>query len=508
MGNHTSSTYVNNETGRASVGTLTRPNNFTPVSTVEGMQSSIQNILDFHTKLRSVYEKIHFKIGSLKFQIGKDNVINELARSTYTQQPSLINTNKNTKKEESAAFIENKEFVKLLFNLGIFKIHIFNNDLFEVVEHMNFNVVHKQYTNNLNTLLKITPVKASFSTNTVDEDTIKQQFVKNLLTINNITARIIFYKYCIVFNNYLMHLYTIYAQSQFEIFKANANKSKKQNEFIVVQRELDDILKQTNPTYGVGLEKALNKLNDATNKVSGGANTNATTKIVSGVQNVKSLLKSSFDEFVASNESTGKFFNIVNEIIEAKIKKTQQQLLSTQNNTVINENIFTALKDLEKKIHNNSITPNNDNIDNMINQVTDDNEEKAILKNHLTMVSIKANATKFNQGLGNINSPSPPPNVVTTTNQNAQNANTISNPQKAKTISNPQNAKTISNPQNAKTISNAQKAKTISNPQNVVTISNTISNPQNANTISNPQNVVTKPPSGGSSNIVKRTTIG
>jgi hypothetical protein len=475
MGNQTSSTFINNETKPASVDDLVRPNKFISPSKVEEMRNNIQSVLDFHTKLNGVYKKVKATFSTLTIQIGKESVIEKILKLTYTNaNVNLKNTN------VLKALDEDKAMIQLLFNLGIFKTHIVNNETFKVIEHMNFNVVHTQFIKNLNILLKINPVVAQFSANTVNENSIKKQFDNNLETMNNITARIMYYKYCIVFNNYLMHIYSIYAQSQFELFKASAKKNKKQDEFSLVQKELDIILKETTPKYSVSLSNSLNNLNQTT-KVSGGSNTSGLSasknNIVSSVQKVKDLLKKNWDEFNQSNESTAKFFAIVNKVLDEKTKQVIMELETSKNTTIINDNINKALKALEKQINDNTITPTSENIESMISQLTNDDKEKAEIRNHLKLVSIKANAVRLNTGL---NATGEMIDRSTQMSETAQRefynaSNTLTNNSNGAKPTN--GAANVANPTNgAANVANVAKPATVANPTNGVA---TVANPTN-----------------------------
>jgi hypothetical protein len=391
MGNQSSSAYIGNETTPATSKDLINPNEFKVQNTVQNMKNSIKSVLDFHLQLQKVYKDINSQIRDLRVSIGGENVIDKLTTKKSNAMNNAVN-----KPVDAKEVAYNKRLVQLLFNLGIFKTKIVDNETFTVVEHLNFSIIHSNFIKNMNTLLEIKPVEGKYSLNTVSEKSIQEQFQKNLDTMNNITARIMFFKYCIIFNNYLMHLYSIYAQSQFEVFKAKTEKNKKQTEFALVQKELESELIKTVPTYNVGLNSSINNLNKNT-RMSGGSSP-AVVGVMSSVNNVKLLLQKSFEEFNKSNADTAAFLKIVNDILIVKTKQIKQQLENTKN-SIINENITKALKDLEKKIQENSITLSNSNIETLIGQLSNDEKEKDVLRNHLRMASIEANARGLNVAL-------------------------------------------------------------------------------------------------------------
>ena len=238
-------------------------------------------------------------------------------------------------------------------------------------------------------------------------------------TINGVMARIMFYKYCIVYNNYLMHIYAIYAQSQFEIFESNVIKNKKQQEFSLIQKALDDTLIKTNTKYDVNLSNSLNSLNKKI--VKGGATTNTENKqIMSNISNIQKALLSNFEEFNNSNKNTAEFFKNVNEILDNKTRQIVAKYTELNINEVLNINILNSLKTLENKILDNTITPSAENIEIMIGNLTTDDNEKQLLRNYLQIISIQANANRLNNALKS----QPQPPVVSNTEEVFVNAQT------------------------------------------------------------------------------------
>ena len=399
MGNQQSAS--NSKSYKAYVQSFVPPNGkiINSSTEVETMTNNIKNILEFHTNLNNTYKEFKPIIGSFIHKIVDGNVINGLVPQ---------------KEKENVRILLN-----FLFNLGIFKTKVKDNEHIVIVDHPNFGIIHDKFIENLTKLSAISPIQSTYSVNTVNEESIKKQFENNMKTINGVMARIMFYKYCIVYNNYLMHIYAIYAQSQFEIFESNVIKNKKQQEFSLIQKALDDTLTKTNTKYDVNLSNSLNSLNKKI--VKGGATTNTENKqIMSNISNIQKALLANFEQFNNSNKNTAEFFKNVNEILDNKTRQIVAKYTELNINEVLNKNILNSLKTLETKILDNTITPSAENIEIMIGNLTTDENEKQLLRNYLQIISIQANANRLNNALKS----QPQPPVVSNTEEVFVNAPT------------------------------------------------------------------------------------
>ena len=407
MGNQASS--VSNESFKSTVSTFFAPNG-QPISQtpdVATFVASLKKSVDFHKSLNQVYKTTVSKLPNFTHKINSGEITNALVG---------VSSNSNSSKTNNLLLL------RLLFNLGVFKTKIKDNDSVFVVAHPNFNTVHTQFITNLDKLASQTPVVSQYSSNTVDEESIKKQFDKNLETINKVLSRILFYKYCILLNNYLIHIYAIYAQSQIEVFSSKIIKEKKQQEFVVIQKLLDETIKQTSPSkYNTKLSSSLSTLNEKV--VRGGANTNTQNKkILADISNVQKLLLVNFKEFNESNEKTEEFFTKINEIVDNKTKEITEKYLSMESTLVLNQNILTALKSLEYKILENTISPSAENIDTLINNLTENDSEKEVIRNYLQIVSLQSNANNLNSALNSTNSFVNASNTLPNTNSNQNNS--------------------------------------------------------------------------------------
>ena len=370
---------------------------------VNEIKTNIKNVLDFHTKLYDVFKKLDEILNSFEHNISDQS-------SIHTKLYSRIYPDKKTIPSKDTYHIE------YLFNLGVLKTEIKNNETLKCVKHKNFETIHSQFTKNLKQLSSIDPITSTFSLDTVSDQTIKEHFNKNLKTLNNVMARIIFYKYCIVFNNYLNHIYAIYAYNQMEIFESNIKKQQKQKEFVIIQKALDEMLQKTNTNYNIKLSNSLTALtktiaNSTRSTSSGGANskplsTPQNAHIIGNIRNVDVLLKKCFNEFEVSNQKTAEFFDKINNIIKVKTEETISKY--KDNSQLLNNNIINSLTELEKKIQDNTITPSSSNIETLLSNITTDEEQKKKLTEYLQIVSIRTNAQNLNVTLQS------PSQVITT----------------------------------------------------------------------------------------------
>lgn len=403
MGNQQSISSDNQFT--ASVSAFTSNNsNFTLPSNLTEFTDSIKKFITFHKNLQSVYtyytenvltsftHKINNSVSIL------DALLQQTAKNTNTKPTS------NSKSTDESK--QKKDALKQLFDLGVFKTKIKNNeDLFVEID-TSFHKIHSQFISNLEKLALQTPIVSEYSVNTLDEALIRKQFLKNMETINSVLTRILFYRYCTLLNNYIMHLYAIYAKSQLEVFTSKIIKKKKQEEFTVIQKLLQDALDKTSVNYNVKISNAITSLNKKI-ITKGGDNSivaqntseNIPKTVSSNLANIQVLLESSFQSFVQSNNQTNEFFTSINAIIDKKIETIKTEYSNMDKTNILNTNITEALKKLESQIRESTLTPTSENLNAVVANITNVEEEKETLKKYLQMIAIQSNAAKLNTAL-------------------------------------------------------------------------------------------------------------
>jgi len=348
----------------------------TPTTEVETTIANIAKIINYHKKLQEVFDKI------------------DESKYIYT----IDQKNSLEKDLEKVFEFENSILLTILLNMGVLKTKMNGNDKIVIFKHPSFSLIHKQFINNLIKITNVSSITSSYSKEIVDSGKIKATFEKNLQTMNNVLARILFYKYSLLFNNYLMHIYAIYAQSQFEVFVSRVQTKKKQNEFISIQEMLQQTLKETESTKSkINLNQSLKELNktiDTTIKIGG-----SSSDIENNVKNIQQLLERYSEEFKISNEALNTFLGVINKLLETKTKEKLVEYTELIKTTTINPNLINSLKQLETSIKSNNIQIDKNNIDDVILNITNNVNEQKLLKTYLQLFIVQNNAETFSSGL-------------------------------------------------------------------------------------------------------------
>lgn len=399
MGNSVSHVFKSNES------TFSSPVKINDSSTIEELSEMFKKLLEYH---ESLDKSLLFAMQRANGQAGQGGFTHPIE----SKQNIVEAFGENRGLRDNSEHIKN---VQQLFDLGVLKVKINDNTSFKVEVHPHFSKIHKQLITNINTLLTTKPVDSEFSLNTVSDSNIRSQFQSNLNTINKVIARIMIYKYHIIFNNYIMHLYAIYAQSQIEVFEAQVVKKKKQSEFAALEKQLNSALSSANKSSeDVNIQTSLNALHGSLNaskakfggaagKKHGGKKTRggsqdmlATTQYIA---TVTSLLEEYKKMYIESNARSEEFFVFINRILDAKSQEIIDKYADMSTSTIINKNIISALKTLEDKINNNQIAKNSGSIDYFMSNLNLSAEEDGMLRQYLQMYSLQNNAAAFSQGL-------------------------------------------------------------------------------------------------------------
>lgn len=366
-------------------------------STIEELATIFTKLLEYHQKLDETVQFSNRRVVEFTHPISSDkDIVDVFAENRGMRDNADLRKN-----------------VQLLFDLGVLKVKVNDNTTFKVVIHPHFTQVHKQLVTNINTLLATKPVNSEFSLNTVSDAKIKAQFEVNLKTINKVVARIMIYKYHIIFNNYVMHVYAIYAQSQVEVFEAQLVRKKKQSEFVALEKMLNAALqKASKDSNEVNIQTSLNSLHTSmdtgkakfggairkSNVKFGGTSPDvlASTQYINTITTLLEKYKSMFEE---SKVKTEEFFVFINRILDAKTFEIIEKYSDMSNSTIINKNIINALQTLEAKINTNQVSKNAGNIEYFMSNLKLSPEEDQTLRQYLQMYSLQNNANAFSSGL-------------------------------------------------------------------------------------------------------------
>ena len=237
-----------------------------------------------------------------------------------------------------------------------------------------------------------------FSLDTVDDSSVKSQYDSNVRALNDIVVRILLYKYNVLINNYVVNLYTIYIQSQIEVFEAQILKNKKQSEFTVVENSLKEILRASNSNVSnLGIDAHLQKVHSNMQKIQSGGN--SIDVQIRNVERIAVLLKKYSTMYEESVIKTTKFFDLMSNMIEVKTNEIIEKYNKTSTN-VFNNNIKNALTALETKVTKDQIRyVSQSDYMNFINESNLNDQDKSTLQQLLQIVSLENNASNFNQGL-------------------------------------------------------------------------------------------------------------
>ena len=388
MGNTTSS--VNSTQYKSDSKTFTPALTEIPFDlTIDDLQTNFKKLLEYHENVKRVFIMAESRVNTgFTFPIlSKENPLEQFASGSLDDP-------------------QEKDILNSLFQLGVLKIKIKDNQDFKIAIHPSFKKIHNQLVVNLKSLIDTSiPVQSEFSVNTVSDASIKAEYDSNLKTLNSIVARIMVFKYNIIMNNYIVHLYTIYAQAQLEVFEAELVKSKKQSEFTTLQKVFSDSLKQnrenkSNLNIGENLNKLHTTMKNNYRATGGSYNLSATSEYVIRIQDLLAKYRAMYE---ASNQQTQEFFDMINNLIDVKTNELITQYTNASSTTIINKNIINALLNLEAQIKNNELTyyPNSD-IEELINKFSLTQEQRQSLLRYLQILALQNNASNFSNQMNGV----------------------------------------------------------------------------------------------------------
>ena len=345
------------------------------------LRNKLTELLEYHSGLLNAFDVAKSKISSYKIPIdSKENELDKFASSL----PNV-----------------KKEYVMNLFKLGVLKVRVYsqsNTELY-IQENNIFAKLQTKFIQNLKNLIEsTTPLNPPFSLDTVDDSSVKSQYDSNVRALNDIVVRILLYKYNVLINNYVVNLYTIYIQSQIEVFEAQILKNKKQSEFTVVENSLKEILRASNSNVSnLGIDAHLQKVHSNMQKIQSGGN--SIDVQIRNVERIAVLLKKYSTMYEESVIKTTKFFDLMSNMIEVKTNEIIEKYNKTSTN-VFNNNIKNALTALETKVTKDQIRyVSQSDYMNFINESNLNDQDKSTLQQLLQIVSLENNASNFNQGL-------------------------------------------------------------------------------------------------------------
>ena len=348
---------------------------------IKTLKQKLTELLEYHEKLKLIYVDARNKASTYKIPIeSEDNEIEKFSKTlTNADIQSITN----------------------LFRLGVLKIRIYNQSNTElyIQENKIFGKIQDQLISNLRNLIdSATPLETVYSLDTVDDKYVKKQYDNNVEALNDIIVRILLYKYNIILNNYIINLYTIYVQSQIEVFEAEILKAKKQSEFVTVQKLLKELLSNARVNdSSLKIDQHLRDVHDNIKKVQVGGN--PLDLQVRNVERISDLLNRYSTLYEESVLKTTKFFELMSNMINTKTSQIVEKY-NKANTTVYNNNIRNALAALEKKVTNNKIRYlSEQDFSEFINKSNLNDTDKQTLLRLLQIASLENNASGFGDSL-------------------------------------------------------------------------------------------------------------
>jgi len=190
---------------------------------------------------------------------------------------------------------------------------------------------------------------------------------KAVVTINKFLARNIFLTYAVIYNDYLSLIYTMYAAKQIRLLNDVYVKSKKQLEFDMITKRLEERiaessneLKQSVTTRDQRIKELVKNLDtrneEAKKRVTefdamSGGNTNTVNLLNQLVTEYETNLM----EYTNSNTILDNYFETVNNIVFDSMEKLANFYINlSNNNNVINNNLRKAIEETTQQIRNMS----------------------------------------------------------------------------------------------------------------------------------------------------------
>ena len=160
---------------------------------MEKMMTQLKFLIEVHTSRKNTFDKV--KTNTTQYEIEKD----------FLEQ--LLKSYEDSKDQENILY---------LYNIGA----LYNEKVGATSKvlkfHPKFENVYSTFLDNLNSLILINKSELSSNANVVNSSDLSNMRDKTKLKLNNILARVLFYAYAIAYNNYLMYIYSMYAEKQFK----------------------------------------------------------------------------------------------------------------------------------------------------------------------------------------------------------------------------------------------------------------------------------------------------
>ena len=359
---------------------------------MEKMMTQLKFLIEVHTSRKNTFDRV--KTNTTQYEIEKD----------FLEQ--LLKSYEDSKDQENILY---------LYNIGA----LYNEKVGATSKvlkfHPKFENVYSTFLDNLNSLILINKSELSSNANVINSSDLSNMRDKTKLKLNNILARVLFYAYAIAYNNYLMYIYSMYAEKQFKAMDSNYRKMKKRSELKDIGDELDKKLKEIQTTLISNKKTTLNEIETSiqdlqktfedrkgnASKSFVGGNTNKKGGSTANGQfgNLKALIDlhdKKMKEYERTNKVLAQFFDMINKIVKEKSVEKLEEYKALRITNIMNKNLKATLEDIENKIKSHKIHDFND-----IDAMNESEFQEMLSKYYQLDEEDKQYLTKFKGIIGN-----------------------------------------------------------------------------------------------------------
>ena len=376
--------------------------------------SSSSGLKDPYPQIPKTLDSKSFKIDTF-YEHDFDNIQQNLKKhlSFFKQVNDILqnfsprsysSTQTNIYNQIQQTYVDKQDALMFLFASGAIITTIDEQGNYTFTIHGQFSAMIKKYVANLDQIATIQ--KISFEPNQMVVGT-KTNYENTINTINNVLARIMFYKLSINFNWMLMFIFLVYVQNQFKILKHSFKLLNKKNDYNDVSTKLDTMLNKLQIT--AQNNKLLLLTASKRPPLSKGGSNVATSNVDSTITALNASMEKLHALFNKSNESIKQFFTILDtNILGQMFEKLATVSSNSSNQAITNDNIRNAISQLiTHSVHSNTFRK--EDISSILNEhnidLTDDQKKSLLATISLDM--LEANHTAQSSAIEAITSTSP-----------------------------------------------------------------------------------------------------
>ena len=331
--------------------------NFTPEITLESFKEQVTAAKDKHSAVMLTFETVKSRIAS------SDTI--ELREKTALDR---------MKEEFGDGDDDKKAHIEMLYNINaIYDEYVPESkeaDKRKVKVFEDFDVGYARYIDMLGLILDTKEI-AMDDAALVDKSIsgLKEDSENARKVINQYLTRIMYLNYCLVHNDYVSMIYTMFAVRLFRTFDVRSIVSKKRNEFkgIVdkllvdlnskignIKKEHADMIEHSDKSTSRMLEKVKNMT--PTTGGTGGAETApapapapAPDQSQTIYEDILALNRDKFNMYTLSNKFLKTYIDMINDILVSKLNEISELMKQAKSrNVVVSEHLQSALTEIKK----------------------------------------------------------------------------------------------------------------------------------------------------------------